>query len=583
VRKGSIAVLLVLGALLAWVNPAAAAITVNTTADETTPGDGGCSLREGVLAIDGTPEPDCLGTGVITLPAGTYNLTLGSSLPITAPTAIEGSGLSVIEGDGSDRVLMITASQASISGVTISGGRTPDAGPGASSDPGGGIYNSGALTIRDSVISGNSTGNGGLDSASCASGGGGGIANLGDLTLIRVTLTGNNTGNGEAGGCAVGDGGGILNQGSLSVSASTIANNRAGSGGGIWSQATATASLVNSTVVLNTASENGGGIAILQGTMNIASSTIAGNSAQAGGGIMVDPAAGASEQDALVASNAPSNCAGAVSDFGHDLSFPEASCPHAVTGDPRLGPLGNYGGPTPMLSLGTGSSAIDQVPSSGAACPSTDQRGVVRPQGAACDIGAYEAASPVCRPVASATHGIRAVIVQLSCADPSGLPVQYALVSGARHGRLTSFGQSSGRVTYTARSAFSGVDQFTYRASNANGVSGAQSATITVAPVPMVIAGARFTKRRFRAGKGTTLQFSLAAAARVRITISRTRREEPETLGSFSVRERAGTITLAFTGRLHGAKLAPGRYQATLVASAGPVHSAPVALSFVIL
>ena len=63
--------------------------------------------------------------------------------------------------------------------------------------------------------------------------------------------------------------------------------------------------------------------------------------------------------------------------------------------DPLLLPLADNGGPTPTHALHHDSSAIDAVPV--ADCtdaygnPLTiDQRGVARPQGAACDIGAYE-------------------------------------------------------------------------------------------------------------------------------------------------------------------------------------------------
>jgi len=57
--------------------------------------------------------------------------------------------------------------------------------------------------------------------------------------------------------------------------------------------------------------------------------------------------------------------------------------------DAQIGPLGNNGGPTATHALLAGSPAIDAA--NDAACPVTDQRGVTRPQGAHCDIGAYEA------------------------------------------------------------------------------------------------------------------------------------------------------------------------------------------------
>jgi hypothetical protein len=55
-------------------------------------------------------------------------------------------------------------------------------------------------------------------------------------------------------------------------------------------------------------------------------------------------------------------------------------------GDPMLGPLSDNGGPTQTMALLPGSPAID----AGTSCTATDQRGVTRPQGAACEIGAYE-------------------------------------------------------------------------------------------------------------------------------------------------------------------------------------------------
>jgi predicted outer membrane repeat protein len=63
--------------------------------------------------------------------------------------------------------------------------------------------------------------------------------------------------------------------------------------------------------------------------------------------------------------------------------------------DARLAPLANNGGPTQTHALLSGSPAIDAAnpaaPGSGGnACPPADQRGVARPQGPRCDIGAFE-------------------------------------------------------------------------------------------------------------------------------------------------------------------------------------------------
>ena len=60
-----------------------------------------------------------------------------------------------------------------------------------------------------------------------------------------------------------------------------------------------------------------------------------------------------------------------------------------VVADALLGPLADNGGPTLTHALLAGSPAIDA--GDPATAPATDQRGVVRPQGAAPDAGAYEA------------------------------------------------------------------------------------------------------------------------------------------------------------------------------------------------
>jgi CSLREA domain-containing protein len=576
------AMLASLAALLCSAPAATAAIKVTTTADVSLAGDGACSLREAILAVNGTAESDCPGSSspavtLVSLPAGTYHLS--SPLQLSGPVALQGAGdpsQTVLSADGIDQVLTVSSSQASLSGVTITAGRSTD-----SAAPGGALSNTGTLTISNSLVAGN-----------VACGGGGGIFNSGALVLSMSTVSGNRTGDPVCADGSPGDGGGILNRGALSVLRSTISDNQTaagGSGGGIASEspvsiaastiarnqaggvainASGRSAIVNSTFALNT----GGAISVLQGTTSISSSTIAGNSGTSVGGIEVDPSASVSEQNTLVASNAPINCSGPVTDAGSDLSFPEASCPHAVSGNPNLGPLAGYGGPTPVLALTPGSAAID----TGAGCASTDQRGVVRPQGSACDIGAYEYAPPVCRAVASATHATRPVLVQLSCGDPAGLAVQYVLIGGARHGRLSGLGKANGRVTYTAKRGFAGRDQFTFGAVNANGTSSTQVASVSVAPVPLAIVGARVTPAQFRAGQGTKFLFTLAAAAQVKIAITRPHGEE--SVRSVSARGKAGANSVRFSGR----GLAPGRYEATLVANADGSQSAPVSLSFVI-
>jgi hypothetical protein len=82
-----------------------------------------------------------------------------------------------------------------------------------------------------------------------------------------------------------------------------------------------------------------------------------------------------------------------VTSGGYNLEG-RTDCAFTATGDkqnsaPGLAPLTSNGGPTQTLALLAGSPAID---AGDPACPppATDQRGVSRPQGPRCDIGAFE-------------------------------------------------------------------------------------------------------------------------------------------------------------------------------------------------
>src|SRR5207253_2355473 len=64
-----------------------------------------------------------------------------------------------------------------------------------------------------------------------------------------------------------------------------------------------------------------------------------------------------------------------------------------VSTNPQLGPLQSNGGPTQTMALPLQSAAVDAIPAALNGCTgSSDQRGVARPQGAGCDIGAFELA-----------------------------------------------------------------------------------------------------------------------------------------------------------------------------------------------
>ncbi|MEW6210746.1 MAG: hypothetical protein AB1631_20445, partial [Acidobacteriota bacterium] len=145
---------------------------------------------------------------------GTITLTTGQLPTITQDLTITGPGANVltVSGNNASRVFEIASGvTVMISDLTISNGSV------SGLDNGGGIRNSGALTLTNSTLSGNSTSDVSV---------GGGIFNdsFGTLTIQNSTLSGNSAGF---------DGGGIFNLGTLTIQNSTLSNNSALDGGGI--------------------------------------------------------------------------------------------------------------------------------------------------------------------------------------------------------------------------------------------------------------------------------------------------------------------------------------------------------------
>jgi hypothetical protein len=271
---------------------------------------------------------------------------------------------------------------------------------------GGGIYNHwGSMTVATSTFSGNSAyygagilnGDGGwLTVSNCLitgnnaysmGGAGGGIANYNTLTVNNSTFLGN----------TALDGGGLRNYaGTVTLSNSTFTGNSAGQvGGGIMnnpSQPGGTMTIGNSTFTGNSAGPAGGGLFNYNGNMVISNSTFSGNSAGAGGGAANLDAALTLKNTIVANSPLGDNCSGVIDDGGGNLSYPDTSCPGANV-DPLLGPLQDNGGPTQTMALGSGSGAIDagnDATCAAAPINNLDQRGVIRPWGAHCDIGAVE-------------------------------------------------------------------------------------------------------------------------------------------------------------------------------------------------
>lgn len=93
-------------------------------------------------------------------------------------------------------------------------------------------------------------------------------------------------------------------------------------------------------------------------------------------------------------------------------------------------------------------------------------------------------AAPVCSDVsATLARGATSVTLSLPCQAPTRVPLSYAIVTPPDQGTLGVLDQTTGRVTYSARAAYSGTDRFTYDATDPGGASNTATATITI-PAP---------------------------------------------------------------------------------------------------
>jgi hypothetical protein len=360
-----------------------AVITVMNTADS-----GPASLRAAITQADLDTTPDTIKFAA----SVTGTITLSSVLPaLSAAITLDGPGASVLTVARSAasatpdfRIFTVPkGADVTISGLTISNGAVTEAG--------GGISNSGTLTVINSTLSGNMAGSGGgivIPGNTGYSGSGGGIFNAGTLTVTDSTLSGNSA-------VESGFGGGISNSGTLTVTDSTLSGNYAVDGGGISNSGALT---VTDSTLSGNSGGYGGGINN-SGTLTVTDSTLSGNSAGGGVGGGIDNYSGTLTVTATIFAN-PKGDGGNISEesggkfvsHGHNLFTDSPKVALAPTDmvntNPLLGPLANNGGPTQTMALLQGSPAIGAgVVVAGV---TTDQRGVPRPLGIAPAIGAYQ-------------------------------------------------------------------------------------------------------------------------------------------------------------------------------------------------
>jgi len=349
----------------------------------------------------------------------------GGSLVLQASTM---SGNRVVASAAGDMFAYGTAAYAGsightkISGSLITGNVATATSSAASSQAGQTLYLlNEPVSIARTRITDNSataTSPGGADAEA------GGVYSQLGLTLSDSTVDGNEISATSTGDKALAEGGGIETSQTTKVVRSTLSRNRvsartsasgfqanAWGGGGYVGDLTAS----NSTIALNavSASSGPGGHAYVDGAgldasgcCSIVSSTIAGNSLSItgpsagvyGGGLYTT--SGMSIEGTILANNTSvtgPDCYGSSSgptSKGHNLIRKATGCNFTKAGtdkvgvDPKLGPLSSNGGPTQTMAIALGSPARDAIPTPYPV--KRDQRGVQRPQGPGCDIGAYE-------------------------------------------------------------------------------------------------------------------------------------------------------------------------------------------------
>ena len=326
---------------------AASTIVVNSTEDVAR-NDGTCTLREAVIAANrdrpsgGRPNECIAGSGAdtILLPAGVYTITRSDSGNENSSST---GDLDILDdlalvGDGAD-VTIIEGIDIHDRIVHVLDGAVSISGVTLSGgnvpQSGGGIYNEASLSLMNVIVADNH-----------AEENGGGVYNNGTLTMTMSAVVSNT---------AVLDSHELINNGTATINNSTI------SGHGLGSSGTTDLSFV--TVV--------GETAVSSGTFNAHNSIF-------------------------------TACTGTISSQGYNLIADTTDCTisgdlsgNILDQDPVLDVLAVNSGPIPTLThaLLKNSPAIES--GSNASCPVTDQRGIARPIGAFCDIGAYENENPL--------------------------------------------------------------------------------------------------------------------------------------------------------------------------------------------
>jgi hypothetical protein len=348
----------------------------------------------------------------------------GATVGITGATIRNAHGLQGIFEDGAG---INSSGSLTLTAVSVSGNEL-DASGSSLSAVGAGIVAVGPLTVVDSTVTGNTL-HADITGATNATASGAGIfvqqlyTNAPAPVSIKNSVVSGNSVNvtGAGGGGFASLGGGVSvdfccqndMRNTVAVESSTLSGNSivdhstGGTfiveGGAIETDGSPSTLILNSTVDANAVSSDhgpsvGGGVAV-GGSANavLTNLTLSGNSASSGASLYSERNS-IHLRSTILTSASASGCsaqsgASIVSD-GDNLDS-GTSCGLTQLSDqsgvnPMLGPLQDNGGLTPTRALLPGSPAIDAVQAADCPPPSADQRGVTRPQGPRCDIGAFE-------------------------------------------------------------------------------------------------------------------------------------------------------------------------------------------------
>jgi putative Ig domain-containing protein len=427
-------------------------------------------------AVNGNSSASAAG-GITVAARAALTATGGS---VDANTALSAGGLYIPDGGTA------TLDGTSVSSNIADGGATTNAGDG------GGVFNSGVLTLTNATVNGNQAKTTTTPSGTNIAGEGGAIyaASNQSAGAVRTTLTGDTF----SGNSAV--------IGSVLETASTAGTNNT--------------AVTNSTITGNTSSSAFGAIVPLN-PVSIEYATITDNTAAAGGaGAIVEFGAGVARITGSIVSNnksgaATTNCVASQppTDGGYNLTdATDPSCgftpgQHDVAAAPQLGPLAANGGPTQTRAPGASSPAINVIPPGSAtamnnvvtgnaitlcAAGDVDQRGVSRPQGTNCDIGAVEAnlSSPTVAGPATPTFttGVAGSFVYTT----TGVPTPHLTETAALPSGVTFHDNGDGTATLAGTPGPNAGGTYAISVVASNGVSpdASESVVITVNQPPTV-------------------------------------------------------------------------------------------------